>query len=150
MFVEVNGYPNRKNPRIKSYNYKSPGYYFVAICTWEKQHYFGTTAQLSAMGKCAFMKLQNHFSGVRLEKYVVMPNHVHAIIVLENGERDLSAMVGSYKSYVTKRVHEIVPGLKLWQVSFHDHVIRNERAYQEIWSYIDTNVLRWEQDCFYG
>jgi len=89
-----------------------------------------------------------HFPCVTVEKSVIIPNHVHAIISLTEGV-NLSAVVGSLKSAVTKQVHEIRPGEKVWQASFHDHIIRNEQDYLKIWEYIDTNPLKWKEDCFY-
>ena len=53
------------------------------------------------------------------------------------------------KMNISKEIHKINPDEKLWQRSFHDHIIRNQKDYDMIWEYIDTNVLRWEKDCFY-
>ena len=145
-------YPQRKNPRIKGYDYATPGYYFVTICTYEKMRYFGMPQRLNALGKLAqkaFSQIPEHFQGVHVDKFVVMPNHVHAIIVIEEYGVSLSTIVGAYKSYVTREVHKIKPDIKLWQVSFHDHGIRDQRGYEKIWEYIDTNPLKWESDCFY-
>ena len=78
--------------------------------------------------------------------YVVMPNHVHVILIFPQGVKDLSAVVGSYKAYVSKMFHMEHPGVPLWQRSFYDHVIRDEAAYLEIKRYIRENQLKWNLD----
>ena len=79
-----------------------------------------------------------------------MPNHVHAIIVLTDDKTKLSDVVCSYKSYVTKKIHELQPDMKVWQSSFHDHVIRNQQSYEKIWLYIEGNPMNWDKDCFFA
>ncbi len=80
-----------------------------------------------------------------------MPNHIHAIISInkcDDKERSrpfptLSTVIGLYKSGVSRKI-----GFPIWQKSFHDHIIRDEKEYQEIWQYIDTNPQKWEEDCY--
>ncbi len=149
---ENNRFPVRKNPRISHYDYSAPGCYFITICTKEKRCIFGLPGQLSPLGRIAeqcFTEIQGHFRDVGIDKFVVMPNHVHGIIVLQRKQHDLSMVVGLYKSAVTKRIHEVDPQMSVWQTSFHDHIIRNEQDYQRIWSYIDANPMRWKDDCFF-
>ena len=144
-------FPVRRNPRLKGFDYSSPNWYFVTICTWEKQCLFGSPKQLSPLGEIARQCLNEigmHFPCVTVEKSVIMPNHVHAIISLTEGV-NLSAVVGLFKSAVTKQVHEIRPGEKVWQTSFHDHIIRSRTDFERIWLYIDNNPGRWMDDCFY-
>ena len=90
--------------------------------------------------------IPEHFSGVVVDEYVVMPNHVHVILIFPQGVKDLSAVVGSYKSYVSKMFHMEHPGVTLWQRSFYDHIIRDENAYCEIKRYIQENPLKWDLD----
>jgi len=145
-------FPKRKNPRIKGYDYSTPNYYFITVCTHRKRCLFGTPEKLNSFGmmaKTGLLEIENHFSGVAVDKYVVMPNHIHAIIVLQDFETNLSTVIGQYKSFVTKQIHKEQPEIKVWQSSFHDHVIRNQTDYQRIWSYIDTNPVKWQEDCFY-
>ena len=73
-------------------------------------------------------------------------NHVHVILIFPQGVKDLSAVVGSYKAYVSKMFHMEHPGVPLWQRSFYDHVIRDEAAYLEIKRYIQENPLKWNLD----
>ena len=99
---------------------------------------------------------------VLIPKYVIMPNHIHLIIQIINNENRairesplqyhrsiVDKMIGFLKMNVSKKIHNIDSN-KMWQRSYHDHIIRSEKDYQRIWEYIDTNVLRCEKDCFYN
>lgn len=145
--------PARKTTRIPDYDYSLQNYYFLTICTYEKKCIFYTDRELNNHGKTAGMLLEQipeHFPGVRVDKWVVMPNHVHLILAIETRQcASAITIIGLYKSSVTKEIHETDPNLSVWQRSFHDHIIRNKRQYDEIWHYIDTNLLRWEDDCFH-
>ena len=145
-------FPERKNPRIRGYDYATPNYYFITICTHHKKCLFWTNGKLNCLGQIAYDAVQQiptHFPQNRVEQFVIMPNHIHMILVVEPGGADTSVVVGSFKSYVTRIVHESDPQLKVWQTSYHDHVIRNQLQYERIWIYIESNPMRWEKDCFY-
>lgn len=96
-------HPERKANRIPQYNYAAPNYYFVTICTHEKQCLFGTVEQLNGFGQIAaelLLKIPEHFPNAYIDKFVVMPNHIHAIIILketpaEQG-KSLSIILGQY------------------------------------------------------
>ena len=142
---------SRKSPRMKHFDYSSVNYYFITICTWGKACLFGHPRQENSMSTIArrgIQEIESHFPGVTVDKYVIMPNHVHAILILD-GSIDLSVVVGLYKSYVTREIHKFSPNLKVWQTSFHGHVIRNQAAYEKIWLYIESNPTNWEKDCFF-
>ena len=148
---EIDRFPKRKNPRLKNFNYASPNYYFVTICCKEKRCIFGRPDGLSRFGRiaeAAMREINMHFPEVTADKWVIMPNHVHAIIVLPGNSIQLSTVIGLYKSSVTKRIHQLKSGMDVWQSSYHDHVIRNQTDYVRIWEYIDTNPVRWLDDCF--
>ena len=151
-FPKLDRFPVRKNPRLQNYDYSTPNYYFITICTHEKRCIFGKPDSLNPFGiiaEEAFAEIETHFPGVRVDKFVVMPNHVHGIVVLQTCDTALSTILGLYKSSVSKKIHKTRPSIVAWQTSFHDHVIRNQRDYERIWLYIDTNPIRWENDCFY-
>ena len=158
MFVQVPHYDDagrfhkRKSPRLQNYDYAQPNYYFITICTNGKQCLFGTLDQLSKSGQiadAAFAEIPKHFQNVTIDKYVVMPNHVHAIVAVHGEGTHISLVIGHYKSYVSRQIHLAEPNKKIWQDSFHDHVIRNQADYSRIWAYIDTNPAKWDNDCFY-
>ena len=151
--------PVRKPLRLKNYDYSSDGYYFVTICTQNKKKYFG---EISASNHMRFSKIgliakkhieniQKHYSNVRIDRYIVMPNHIHMIVVIgcqglliDDNKPTLSNVVGLYKSGVTREV-----GFSVWQRLFHEHVIRNETAYIKISEYIENNSFLWKKDIFF-
>ena len=149
---EFSRFPVRKNPRLKTFDYTSHHYYFVTICTKDKHYLFGTPTQLSPLGNIAatcLRDIQSHFPTVYVDKWVIMPNHVHLILVLSGDGIALSTVIGQYKSAVTKQIRELYAGITIWQSSFHDHVIRNQKDYERIWNYIHANPARWTEDCFF-
>ncbi len=161
-------FKNRKPTRLKDYDYSQNGYYFVTICAHNRKEIFSTIVgqglapaevKLSALGKLAngeLHKLENRYQHIKIEKYVIMPNHIHAIIIIANNAAGaspcptLSDVICTFKSIVTRQYHKINPNQKIWQTSFHDHIIRGEKDYLEIWNYIDVNPQKWEEDCFYN
>ena len=154
MHTAEDKYPVRKSPRIPQYDYSTVNSYFVTICTHEKRCIFYTKGTLNRLGlvaqECLF-EIPKRYAGYRIDKCVVMPNHIHAIITIETtGEKDLSYVIGQYKSVTTKRIHQIYQDLVVWQRSFHDHVIRNQKRYDLVWNYIENNPLKWKEDCFYS
>ena len=88
--------PKRKPTRIPGYDYSAPNYYFVTLCTHNKSCIFGDACRLNAWGETAkinLLKMQELHPELRIDNYVIMPNHIHAIIVIqgisqENGIRD--------------------------------------------------------------
>ena len=167
--------PIRKSIRLKGYDYSQSGYYFITICVNGKHDILGdiTDGQLSLSeyGKTVKLEIEN-ISTVRkeciIDKYVVMPNHIHMIvqIVGDDGNRPAEMWVNNkkrrsdYHLPLRRSVSNMVQGLKgavtrrlgfsIWQRSFHDHIIRDEADYQKIWKYIDENPLRWSEDCYYA
>lgn len=146
--------PKRKRTRLSGYDYSSQNYYFVTICVDNKKPLFGNKEGLNKLGEIAeklLLDIPRHFEGVGIDKFVIMPDHIHAIIVIgcdySDAERSrpfptLSTIVGLYKSGVSKQILEVIPNEKIWQKSFNDRIIRNEEAYKEIWQYIDDNLLK--------
>ena len=145
-------YYNRKSARIPNFDYSSRNYYFVTICTKNRRCIFGLPDILNRYGKIAeeeILKISSHYEGVTIDKYVVMPNHVHMIVILENENHNLNQVIAQYKSGVTRWIRKFLPDVTVWQRSYHDHVIRNQAAYEKIWLYIEANPMNWNKDCFY-
>lgn len=163
----------RKPTRLKDYDYSSQGYYFITICTKGKAKILcdiveeGLCAlpniRLSNYGEIANNEIQNidkHYDNVKIDKYVIMPNHIHLIVQITERinpfptiKCDISNIVGKFKAAVTRNVGKaFMPSAKenIWQTSFHDHIIRGEEDYLKIWNYIDTNPQKWKEDCFYS
>ena len=147
----------RKSTRIPLFDYSSDQFYFVTICAYDKKCIFGKPGELNQIGKIvydALINIPNHYQHIKIDHCVVMPNHLHAIIVVgcdgEAGERpSLNTVVGQFKSGCAREIHKIHSDLKVWQRSYHDHIIRNPESYKKIWQYIDTNPIRWNEDCFF-
>ena len=148
----------RKRIRLKSYNYSQNGYYFITICTKDKKALLckedcilieeDNTFVLSEIGnmvRTALENIETIYDGVRNDRYVIMPNHIHLLLcVNKDTETSISKIVQQMKSWVTKKA-----GHAIWQKSFYDHVIRNETDYLEITSYIQMNPLKWQDDKYY-
>jgi putative transposase len=178
-------HPNRKLPRLKGYDYAQEGAYFVTICTHKREHIFGDVVgdemRLSAAGQVAescWQGIPSHFPHVELDFFVVMPNHVHGIVVIvKNINHDtnvgrghapslpeatparpktvqpgsLGAIMGSYKSAVTRAINQML-GIKapiVWQESYYDRIIRNERQLHFIRNYVLTNPAHWAEDQYF-
>ena len=147
----------------------------------DRRHYFGEVndgkIKLTPVGAIAdvlWYEIKNHANHMELDEFVVMPNHIHGILVLKNdspgvspvvgtgyalslqpgqkrfqnpGKNTLSSIVGSYKSAVTRHSRRLVFTFE-WQSRFHDHIIRNDLSYQRIAGYIKTNPENWKDDKF--
>ena len=154
-------YRDRKHPRLKNYDYSLPGYYYVTIhnekgapaLSWLRQ---GNEPELSLTphGKIAqqqLFALETRYPYVKIDKYVVMPTHIHAIICLLPGpcpRASFIQIVQAYKSLTTRACNQAfhTAGQKQFQTSFYETVLRNERAYQECWEYIEQNPAKWLLD----
>ena len=149
--------PARKSTRIPGFDYTREHYYFVTICTYEKKCIFGTAGNLNEMGRIAeqdLMRMDSHYAGIHMDQMVVMPNHIHAIVVIGCENKDMSypslnTVIGQYKSGVTRKIRQLYPDVEVWQRSYHDHVIRNRADYEKIWNYIEGNPSKWLEDCYY-
>ena len=146
---------SRKATRIPGYDYASCNYYFLTICTHNRRCFFGKPGKLNGLGKVVekhILKIPSHYKFVKIDKYVVMPNHIHMILIIESqDEKKISTdqIVGQFKAGVSREIHKFYPELQLWQRSFHDTIIRNQQIYEKIWLYIEGNPQCWEKDCFY-
>lgn len=161
-------FPKRKPTRLKNYDYSSNGYYFVTICSHNRKNIFSKIVgqglapaeiELSAYGTIIqeqLLALENRFDGVRVDKYVIMPNHIHIILIINNETAGaspcptLSDIICAFKSLTAKMCKSEFTTGKLFQTSFHDHIIRGEKDYEKIWEYIHYNAQKWQEDCFYN
>ena len=145
--------PKRKSTRIPGFDYSTPNYYFLTLCTKDRQCIFGNPGILNRNGKIAeqmLLKIPEIYPQVKVDKYVVMPNHVHLILVLELEQQiSITHIIGQYKMSETKEIRKNCPNFHVWQRSFHDHIIRNQKSYEKIWEYIENNPQKWEEDCFF-
>ncbi|WP_409967861.1 transposase [Bengtsoniella intestinalis] len=159
-------YPKRKSNRLNGYDYGQNGAYFVTICTQNRVCLFKEIVgegfhalphvELSAIGvEIEKSIIHTHEQYRCIDKYVIMPNHIHIIIAFQETDRhgslSLQDIISRLKSFTTLKYNEMhnQKNLKLWQRSYHDHIIRNEAEYLKIWNYIDTNPFKWADDCYY-
>ena len=145
----MENYPKRKRMRLENYDYSAEGYYYLTICTKDRKRIlaeiFSDATQdprvvLTPNGQVVESFLR---SIPGMDKYVIMPNHIHMIIHKTNGRSIISDM-RAFKSLVTKRIGE-----SIWQESYYDHIIRNEADYQEKWQYIENNPAKWVEDEYF-
>lgn len=152
--------PKRKYNRLKDFDYSTNGAYFITICTKEHKCVFSkivgadiirpSIIRLTRYGeivKEAIENISKIYPNCSIDKYIIMPNHVHFILVISNSDgRIISAptVIGQFKRYVSKTI-----GFSVWQKSFYDHIIRDEKDYLRIWEYINSNALKWSEDQYY-
>ena len=166
----------RKSNRLQGYDYSRNALYFVTSCVHDMVCCLGKIADhkivLNKYGLIAEQQwnwLEVQFSYVVLHSFVVMPNHVHGIIEIDDhalvrtgrdlSVRDLSVqqqpkikslseLMGAYKTTTSKQIHLLGLTDFKWQRSFHDHIIRNEESYLRISNYIENNPANWDADKF--
>jgi putative transposase len=166
----------RKPLRLRGYDYAQAGAYFVTICTQHRTCLFGEVVdgamRLNGAGQLAatvWNSMLDRFPDIELDMFVIMPNHLHGIIVLSDYDpRDtantgaragtrpaptIGEIVGAFKSLFTLRFAEGVRGKRwppfdrrVWQRNYYEHVIRDERDLARVRRYIDENPLRWKFD----
>ena len=140
----------RKRNRIPHYDYSLPNHYFLTICAHDRKCIFGRPDHPNRVGRIVegcIQKIGEKYTQVRVDKYVVMPNHVHMILVLDGeGPPTVPHIVSQFKGAVSKEVRTIFPDLQVWQRSYYDHVIRDQNSYEQIWLYIEGNPQCWEKD----
>lgn len=121
----------RKNIRLQNYDYTSNGYYFITAIARLRQNVF---LGQELMIERELRDVEVQVSGVSIDYFVVMPNHIHAIIVLNNCGLHIGEIVRRFKAKVS---HQFTQGI--WQANYYEHVIRDERALDKIREYIQNN-----------
>ena len=154
-------YIQRKPNRLKDYDYSQNGAYFITICTHKHKPILshitvGTTigrlnevtlTQIGTIVQQGIMGMNEHYENVFVDNYVIMPNHIHLLIRLDNPDGramlvpTVSRVIQQFKGYVSKQV-----GKPIWQEKFYDHIIRDEYDYFTKWQYIDDNPAKWADD----
>ena len=174
----MNNLPKRKPIRIADYDYSAPGAYFITVCTANRVKIFWSDrrgelcspadnintgdqrsplrVELSNLGNIVdaeIQKLNTIYDAVRVDKYCIMPDHIHFILSIDTDENErtcrgelrspacaptISRVMKQFKGSITKQV-----GRSIWQKSFYDHRIRNQQDYDEIWAYIENNPLKY-------
>ena len=166
----------RVHPRLKEYDYSTPGSYFITICTDKRKCILSSifytektdnisvgqglapaenvVVDLSNYGKVAekyLLDLQDRFNNISIDSYAIMPNHIHFILSIfdtagASPRPTVTDIVCAYKSLTTKKCKDFGLKGKLFQNSFYDHIIRNQQDYDECSIYIQNNPLKWSLD----
>ncbi len=177
--------PNRKSVRLQNWDYRENAPYFITICTKDRWHYFGKIENkkmiytpVGAIANVLWYEMKNRNKNIELGEFVVMPNHIHGILILQNdsvvrtghalsqkpqssqpqpigknrfqniGKNSVSSIIGGYKSAIKKYANRLDLEFA-WQSRFYEHIIRNEKSYNRISEYIYNNPLNWDNDKFY-
>lgn len=158
--------PKRKPNRLSEYDYSQNGAYFITICTLDRKKILskitvGTPvpgcpqephAELLPLGKIAekyIRQLDAFYKNVSVDRYVIMPDHVHLLITIHSTDghprtgvptrtSTIARFVGTFKRFCNKEY-----GANIWQSRYYDHVIRNQKDYDETWEYIENNPRKW-------
>jgi REP element-mobilizing transposase RayT len=178
--MDLSALPSRRRSslRLRGFDYTQPGAYFITVCTHRRETLFGTVVDQivrpSAEGEIAgrtWLHLPNHYPNCELDAFVVMPNHVHGILIL--GARvgagfkpaptsreeaspegtvgrwqSLSEMIRGFKTFSARRINELrgTRGKPVWQRGFYEHVIRTDTDLDRIREYIEANPGCWADD----
>jgi REP element-mobilizing transposase RayT len=172
---------HRRSIRLAGYDYSRPGAYFVTICTEDRECLFGEIIagemrlnDAGAIALAVWNDLPMHYAHVQLERFVIMPNHVHGIIILTDDvavvgaglkpaptqsvptdaattgvrRHGLPEIVRAFKTFSARRINELrgTPGVPVWQRNYYEHVVRTAESLERIRAYIETNPERWAWD----
>ena len=165
--------PMRKHPRLRGYDYSSNGAYFITFCVEGGHEMLGQivgrgtpdapcTVELSEYGinlRNTIDFVNKNFGNITIEKYVIMPNHVHMIVVVDNDDdaekkdnggasgmpRPTNALIPKLFSSI-KRYTNKLAGFNMWQDTYHDRILRNEEEYRTRWNYIENNPAKLAED----
>jgi putative transposase len=163
---------HRKSIRLKEYDYSLPGEYFITICTFDRNCILGEIIEekmkLSSSGeivKKCWEQIPGYYKDVELDEYIIMPNHIHGIVVLtepvgaihesplpitpqQRRKMKLSKIVGRFKMTTAKEINILqgISGKSVWQRGYYEHIIRNEKELYNIRDYIINNSTKWVSD----
>ncbi len=155
--------------RLKEYDYSRAGAYFVTVCTKHRKMLLGDVVEdgirlnpLGVVVKECWEDLPRHYHFLELDAFIVMPNHVHGILVITGNpnvgaglkpaptskRRALPEIVRALKTFSARRINQILgtPGIPVWQRNYYEHVIRNEIDLEETREYIQNNLIKWLED----
>ncbi|WP_230381521.1 transposase [Myroides albus] len=179
-------YQQRESIRLKGYDYAPEGLYFITLCVQDRENIFGsikdgvlTLNEIGEIARDEWLNIANVRDNVILHEFIIMPNHIHAIIEIvknkakagdnkgfKSPSQTIGAIVRGYKIATIKRIKAgtncnsfcvgelpFAPtpptGRTIWQRNYYEHIIRDERSYQYISNYIITNPERWHDDKFH-
>ena len=169
MVIKID-FPKRKQNRLREYDYSQNGAYFITICVKDRKKLLSKIVGTGVLdcpkiylldhGKIAdkyINQLNDFYNDILVDKYVIMPDHIHLLITISNGQSGtpvptnrnnrnsiIANFVSTFKRFCNKEYGE-----NIWQPRYYDHIVRNQDDYNEVWQYIDTNPIKWSEDCYY-
>lgn len=157
----------RQPNRLKDFEYSTNGAYFITICTKDRKCIFGEIVgdgvldvpkiHLSVYGNIVnqrIIEMNNIYANINIEKYAILPNHIHLLICINNSGTSrtpspTNAVIPLFVSALKRLTNKQI-GENIWQCSYHDHIIRDKNDYLNIWEYINSNALKWQDDKYYN
>lgn len=160
--------PNRRTIRMPKWDYAASGCYFITICTWRHRWTLASVRRkqmhLTELGRIVdetWNALPRHFRGVTLDEFVVMPNHIHGIVTIENSRPifariagvetrmhtpsgSLGAVIRSFKGNATRLIRKRFPEIgEVWKRNYYERIVGDEPALKSIRRYIAANPRKW-------
>jgi REP element-mobilizing transposase RayT len=150
---------HRRSIRLPAYDYSNPGAYFITLVTWNREPLLGKiidgAMQLNDVGFLVsneWLHLASRFSNVQLDEFVVMPNHLHAILYLTDapiaGSAALGNILRTFKATTTRLINGLrrTPALPFWQRNYYERILRDDQELETVQVYIQSNPSNWQQD----
>ena len=144
--------PIRKKIRLNAYDYSQENMYFITICVKDRIEALGKIREdkieLTMEGEIVnqnINKIVEIYKNTKIDEYVVMPNHIHILLLInyKNGIT-ISKIIKHLKTNISREIK-----YSIWQKSFYEHIIRNEKEYLKIKEYIKNNVINWQADKYF-
>jgi len=164
---------HRRSIRLRNYDYSQVGAYFITVCTKNRECFLGeiengeiTLNEYGMIVEKEWLMTEKIRSNIQMDKYIVMPNHFHGIIIINTNCRgtlqraptkeqfgrpisdSIPTIIRLFKSTTTKQINQIhgTPGIPVWQRNYYEHIIRNEKEFDNIRQYVEGNPVLWEYD----
>jgi len=144
--------PVRKRIRLQYYDYSEESMYFITICVKDRLELLGKiiedNLQLTIEGKIIeqnLNKIEQIYKNIIIDEYVIMPNHIHILMLIRyKSNATISKIIKHFKTNITREIK-----YSIWQKSFYEHIVRNEKEYLKIKEYIKYNVINWRKDKYF-
>ncbi len=166
--MNVITYPKRKYVRLRHYDYSQNGLYFITICIHNKKCLLGNIIDnvmnendIGKMVRHYYYRIEEKFDDLYCLDFVIMPNHIHFILQIDretesDSNNNIISVIQWFKIVTTNNyIKNVKQGLwepfdkKLWQTSFYEHIIRDEKSYIGIAEYIENNPYNWHKDSLF-
>jgi putative transposase len=150
---------HRHSIRLKGYDYSKPGTYFITICTHNRESLLGNISngamypnEYGHLAQSYWKYLERYHTNIRIDEHIIMPNHLHGIIVLmeSSSDRDKSIpeIIRGFKTFSARQINKIrgLRGVPVWQRNYYDSIIQDRIALDLVRQYIINNPRNWKKD----